>query len=178
MHQVGIYGASGYTGAELLRLCAGHPDLEVVLATADSSAGLRAAEVYPSLAGAYPDLVFAEAEPSAADGLDLVFMALPHGASQRLVPDLRKRVGAVVDLAADFRLRDPALYPRWYGEEHGAPDLLDQFCFGLPELFRDELRGAELVAAPGCYVTAASLALAPLVRAGAIETSGIIVDAA
>ncbi|MDQ3569886.1 MAG: N-acetyl-gamma-glutamyl-phosphate reductase [Actinomycetota bacterium] len=178
VHRVGIYGASGYTGAELLRLCAGHPGLEVVLATADSSVGARAAEVYPSLTGAYPDLVFAESDPAAAEGLDLAFLALPHGASQRLVPDLRKRVGAVVDLAADFRLRDPALYPRWYGEEHSAPGLLDEFCFGLPELFRDELRGAELVAAPGCYVTAASLALAPLVRAGAIETTGVIVDAA
>ncbi|MDP8974870.1 MAG: N-acetyl-gamma-glutamyl-phosphate reductase [Actinomycetota bacterium] len=177
MYRVGIYGATGYTGAELLRLCAGHPDLDVVLATAESRSGAQAAEVYPSLAGAYPGLVFTEADPAAAEGLDLVFLALPHGTSQRLVPDLRKRVATVVDLAADFRLKDASLYPRWYGEEHSAPELLPEFCFGLPELFRDEIVGAHLVAAPGCYVTTASLALAPLVRAGAIETTGVVVDA-
>lgn len=176
--RVGIFGASGYTGAELLRLCAGHPDLEVALATADSQAGTRAADLYPSLAAAYPDLVFAEPDPALADGLDLLFLGLPHGAAMGLVPDLRKRVGAIVDLSADFRLRDPALYPTWYGAEHTAPDLLAGFAFGLPELFRDQLRGAPLVAAAGCYVTAASLALAPLVRAGAVEPTGIIVDAA
>ena len=181
MHEprkVGIYGASGYTGAELLRLCAGHPDLEVVLATADTAVEMRVCDLYPSLAGAYPELVFGEADPAAAEGLDLVFLALPHGASQHLVPDLRKRVGAVVDLAADFRLRDPGLYPQWYGQEHSAPELLDEFRFGLPELFREQLAGAELVAAPGCYVTAAALALAPLVRAGAVEATGVVVDAA
>lgn len=177
VYKVGIYGASGYTGAELLRLCAGHPDLDVVLATAESRSGAGAADIYPSLVGAYPKLVFADADPAAAEGLDLVFLALPHGTSQRLVPDLRKRVSAVVDLAADFRLNDPSLYPLWYGEEHAAPELLSEFCFGLPELFREEVAGARLVAAPGCYVTAASLALAPLVRAGAIETAGVVVDA-
>jgi N-acetyl-gamma-glutamyl-phosphate reductase len=176
--RVGIYGASGYTGAELLRLCAQHPDFEVALATADSQVGTRAADLYPSLAAAYPDLVFAEPDPALADGLDLLFLALPHGASQHLVPDLRKRVGHIVDLAADFRLKDPALYPQWYGEEHTQPGLLDEFAFGIPELFRSELQGAALVAAAGCYVTAASLALSPLVRAGAIEATGVIVDAA
>jgi N-acetyl-gamma-glutamyl-phosphate reductase len=176
--RVGIAGASGYTGAELLRLCAGHPDLQVVVATGDSQAGARAAELYPSLAARYPDLVYAAYEPTLFDGLDLVFLALPHGASQDLVPDLRKRAGAVVDLAADFRLKDAGLYPTWYHAEHTAPELLAEFAFGIPELFRDELRGAELVAAAGCYVTAASLALAPLVRAGAVESTGIIVDAA
>ena len=137
-----------------------------------------AAELYPSLAAAYPDLVFSEYDPAACEGLDLVFLALPHGASQELVPDLRKRVGAVVDLAADFRLQDAALYPRWYGEEHRHPELLAEFAFGLPELFREEIVGATLVAAPGCYVTAASLALAPLVRLGLIERTGVVVDAA
>jgi len=178
MRRVGIFGASGYTGVELLRLLAGHPEFEVALATADSNAGTTAAALYPSVAAAYPDLVFAEADPELAEGLDLVFLALPHGASQGLVPELRKRVGHVVDLAADFRLRDPAAYPRWYGAEHVVPELLDEFAFGLPELFRSEIEEAELVAAPGCYVTAAALALAPLVRAGAVETNGIIVDAA
>ena len=176
--RVGIYGASGYTGAELLRLCAQHPDFDVVLATADSQVGARAADLYPSLAAAYPDLVFAAPDPAAADDLDLAFLALPHGASQHLVPDLRKRVGHIVDLAADFRLKDADLYPTWYGEEHAQPELLREFAFGIPELFRPDLHGAPLVAAAGCYVTAASLALAPLVRAGVIEPTGVIVDAA
>ena len=178
MLTAGIVGASGYTGAELLRLCADHPDLRVVVATGESSAGTRAADLYPSLAARYPELVFAPFEPTAFDGLDLVFLALPHGRSQELVPDLRKRVGKLVDLAADFRLADPSLYPTWYGEEHRAPDLLAEFAFGLPELFREEVAGADLVAAPGCYVTAAALALAPLARAGLVEPTGVIVDAA
>src|SRR4051794_17887023 len=178
MTRVGIIGASGYTGAELLRLCAAHPDFDVVYATADSSAGQRAADLYPSLAARYPDLELETYDPAATDDLDLVFLGLPHGASQAIVPDLRKRVPKIVDLAADFRLRDPALYPQWYGEAHSAPDLLDEFVFGLPELFRSQLVGADLVAAAGCYVTTAALALAPLVKAGAIESTGIIVDAA
>jgi N-acetyl-gamma-glutamyl-phosphate reductase len=178
VHKVGVFGASGYAGVELLRLVAQHPGLEVVLATGETQAGTPAAELYPSLAAAYPGVVFAESDPAAADGLDLVFLALPHGASQHLVPDLRKRVGKVVDLGADFRLKDPGLYPTWYGEPHSAPALLEEFVYGLPELFRDQLAGADLVAAPGCYVTAAALALGPLVRSGAIEASGVIVDAA
>src|SRR3954463_2803953 len=111
MVRVGIVGASGYTGAELLRLLAAHPELDVAYATGDSSAGIRAAELYPSLAAAYPDLVFESYDPASTDGLDLVFLGLPHGASQEIVPDLRKRVGHIVDLAADFRLRDAGLYP-------------------------------------------------------------------
>ena len=178
MHRVGIFGASGYTGAELLRLCAQHPSLDVVLAAADTKAGTAVADLYPSLGAAYPDQTFAETDPAAADGLDLVFLALPHGTSQQVVPELRKRVGAVVDLAADFRLKDPAMYPRWYGEDHACPDLLADFVYGIPELLRDQLRHADLVAAAGCYPTAAALALAPLVRAGAISPGGLIVDAA
>ena len=107
-----------------------------------------------------------------------MFCALPHGESQKLVPALRDRVGCIVDLAADFRLKDAALYPQWYGEEHGAPELLAEAVFGLPELFRSELAGATLVAAAGCYPTSAGLALAPLLRQGLIEAQGIVVDAA
>jgi len=118
------------------------------------------------------------ARPEALDGLDLVFCALPHGESQRIVPELRHRVGVVVDLAGDFRLRDPDLYPTWYGEVHQAPAVLAEAAYGLPELFRDELPGATLIASAGCYPTAAGLALAPLVRDGLVEASGIIVDAA
>jgi N-acetyl-gamma-glutamyl-phosphate reductase len=176
--RVGIFGASGFTGAELLRLAAGHPDLEVVVATADTQAGAEVAGLYPHLAAAYPGMCFSATDPALAEGLDLVFLGLPHGASQDLVPDLLVRVDHVVDLAADFRLKDPAAYPVWYHAEHRAPELLERAVFGLPELTRDLLRGAPLVAAAGCYVTAASLALAPLVRAGVIEDHGIIVDAA
>ncbi|MGP8060830.1 MAG: N-acetyl-gamma-glutamyl-phosphate reductase [Acidimicrobiales bacterium] len=176
--KVGVVGASGYTGVELLRLCAAHPSFEVAVATAGSHAGQSVAAHTPSLAAAYPSLVYGVSDPDVVDGLDLVFVALPHGQSQRLVPDLVGRVGAVVDLAADFRLRDPGLYPTWYGGEHVAPELLGRFCYGLPELFRAELSGASLVAAAGCYPTAAALALAPFVRAGAVETTGIVVDAA
>jgi N-acetyl-gamma-glutamyl-phosphate reductase len=174
--RTGVFGASGYAGAELLRLAAGHPDLDIVLATGDSRAGTPVSDLYPSLAAAYPDLVLASPDPTAAEGLDLVFLALPHGASQDLVPDLRKRAGVVVDLAADFRLRDPALYPTWYGEEHRQPDLLGEAAFGIPELFRDDLVGASLVAAAGCHVTAAALGLAPLIDAGVIEPTGIVID--
>ena len=175
---MGIIGASGFTGAELLRLCAGHPGLELAVATADTQAGTLASSLYPSLAAAYPDLVFADTDPSLVEGLDLVFLGLPHGASQAIVPQLLGKVGHVVDLAADFRLKDAALYPQWYGEDHRCPELLADFVYGLPELFRDELRGARAIAAPGCYVTAAALTLTPLVRAGVIEPTGVIVDAA
>ena len=175
---VGIIGASGYTGAELLRLCARHPDLSVELATGDTQAGTPIADLYPSLAAGYRGRAFDRYEPGAADGLDLVFLGLPHGASQSIVAALRGHVRHIVDLAADFRLKDPGLYPTWYHQAHGAPELLAQFAFGLPELFRPTLVGAELIAAPGCYVTTASLALAPAVRAGLVEPVGIVVDAA
>ena len=178
MISVGIIGASGYTGAELLRLCAGHPDLQVELATGETQAGTPAAELYPSLAARYPDLVFTPWEPGAAQGLDLCFLGLPHGASQGIVGGLRGEVKWIVDLAADFRLHDAELYPQWYGEPHTAPELLGELAYGLPELFRDQIVGASAVAAPGCYPTASTLALAPLVRAGVIEPQGIIVDAA
>jgi N-acetyl-gamma-glutamyl-phosphate reductase len=176
---VGIVGASGFTGAELLRLCAGHPQFEVKRATADTQAGTPIAELYPSLAGAYGGMVFdSSTGVDDLDGLDLVFLGLPHGASQAIVPDLVGRVGHVVDLAADFRLTDPDLYPTWYGEAHAQPQLLEQFEYGLPELFRPLIQTANLVAAPGCYVTAATLALAPLLEAGLVEATGIVVDAA
>jgi N-acetyl-gamma-glutamyl-phosphate reductase len=175
---VAILGASGYTGGELLRLLASHPHFEVVTATAGSREGMAVADMHPALAGAYPSLLFAATEAAAADGADVVFCALPHGASQRLMPELLAKVGHVVDLAADFRLKDASLYPSWYGEEHSCPELLEEAVFGLPELDRSELAGARLVAAPGCYVTAATLVLAPLVKAGVVERSGIVVDAA
>lgn len=175
--RIGILGASGYTGVELMRLLAAHPALDVAHVGADSNAGNRVADVAPGLAAAYGDLRFGPINVDAVDGLDLVFCCLPHGASGALVADMLGRVGHVIDLGADFRLRDPAAYPRWYGADHPQPALLADAAYGLPELFREPLRGAGLVAAAGCYVTAASLALAPFVRAGAVEATGVVVDA-
>ena len=178
--RVGIVGASGFTGAELLRLIATHPDLEVVVATGDSQAGTAVGDLYPSLAAAYPDLVFASYDPAMADGegLDLVFCGLPHGTSQEVVPGLLDGNRVVVDLGADFRLKDASLYPTWYGLDHTIPELLQESVYGLPELFRAELATAKLIATPGCYVTTATLALMPFLSRGLIEPTGIVVDAA
>ena len=173
-----VLGATGYTGVELLRLLSRHGDLRVVYATGDSQAGQRLAGLYPSLAGAYGDLVAEEFDIARVDGLDAVFLCTPHESSLELVPDLLGKVGCVVDLSAAFRLTDPSEYPVWYGFEHTHPELLPRAVYGLPEVYRNELAGASLVATPGCYVTAATLALRPLVQEGFVETTGIIVDAA
>jgi len=178
MTSVGIIGGSGFTGAELLRLCAGHPSFEVRVATGDSQAGTAVGSLYPSLRPAYPELSFTAFDLDGVDGLDVVFLGLPHGASQDIVPTLRGRVGAVIDLAADFRLADADLYPQWYGEAHHVPELLADAAYGLPELFRSGLDGAWLVAAAGCYPTATALALAPVVQAGLADPSMLVVDAA
>ena len=174
--RAGVVGASGYTGVELLRLLAGHPDVEVVTVTADSNAGAAVTELYPSLVGAYDDVTFAALDDASLDDLDVAFLGLPHGESQKLVPGLLDAVDHVVDLAADFRL--PAdTYEQWYGEAHAAPELLDQFAYGMVELFRADLAAATHVAAPGCYPTASSLALAPFLAAGLVEPTGIVVNA-
>ena len=178
MTSVGIIGASGYTGAELLRLVAGHPDLDLAFATGDSQAGTAVGDLYPSLAAAWPDLGFVAFDPALLDGVDLVFCGLPHGASAAIMPVLLDRVQWVVDLAADFRLSDATLYPTWYGDDHPCPELLDRFSYGLPELFRTSIAASSAVAVPGCYPTCTALAIAPLVAAGLVETESIIVDAA
>ena len=193
---VGIIGASGYVGAELMRLLAGHPVFEVCFVTADSQVKQQVGSLYPNFVASDPELGkfiedvfphigdevgdhwFVEYKPSLLDGVDLVFLALPHGASQNIAADILSSGKKVVDLAADFRLADPAQYEQWYGEVHRVPDLLDQFVYGLPELYREEIKGATAVAVPGCYPTAAALALAPLVGKGLIQPEGIIVDAA
>jgi N-acetyl-gamma-glutamyl-phosphate reductase len=163
-----VVGASGYTGAELLRLLAAHPEFEVAHLTASSNAGERVAGLYPALAPAYPTATYAPLDPDALDGSDVVFCALPHGESQKFVPTIADRVGHVIDLGADFRL-PPDVYARWYGEAHGAPEWCGRFAYGMVELYRDDLRDARHVAAPGCYPTAVSLACAPLVAAGLVE---------
>jgi N-acetyl-gamma-glutamyl-phosphate reductase len=175
-YRAGVVGGSGYSGAELLRLLAGHPEIEVVHVTADSNAGAAVGSLYPSLATSYGGVDYASYVPGDVAGLDVVFLALPHGESQRIVPDLVERVAHLVDLGADFRL--PALvYEQWYGQPHTAPQLLDRFAFGLPELFAESVSRGPHVAAPGCYPTAAALALAPLLADGLVESTGIVVDA-
>lgn len=175
-YQAGVVGGSGYTGAELLRLLAGHPDIDVVHVTAASNAGASVGSLYPSLGAAYPGLDYVPFDPVALGELDLAFLALPHGESQQLVPQLVDTVSHLVDLGADFRL-PAAGYEQWYGSAHTAPELLDRFAFGLPELYRDTITAHAHVASAGCYPTAASLALAPLVAEGLIEPTGIVVDA-
>jgi len=174
----GVVGATGYLGAELLRLLAGHPVLDVAVAQGESTAGSAIGDLYPALGRAYRELVVAELDTAPLEQLDVVFVALPSKASQVVVSALAGHVRLVVDLGADFRLKDAALYPRWYGWEHSVPALLGEAVYGLPELYRRELVGAGLVAAPGCYVTAAAVGLQPLVASGLLEASGIVVDAA
>jgi N-acetyl-gamma-glutamyl-phosphate reductase len=176
--RVGILGASGFVGVELLRLVAQHPRMELVYATGDSQAGTLASSLYPSLVTAYPTLVLEEFDLARAGECDVVFLALPHEASLALVPQLVDRVRLVVDLSAAYRLKDAAAYPRWYGFTHDQSELLREAVYGLPELYREALRDTRLIATPGCYVTAASMAIAPLVRAGIIEPTRVIVDAA
>jgi len=175
-YRAAVVGGSGYTGAELLRLLAAHPEIDVVHVTADSNAGVAVGALYPALAAAYPGL---EYEPyAAADlaGVDVAFVALPHGESQTIAGEVGERVSHIVDLGADFRL--PAtVYEQWYGRPHSAPDLLGQFAFGLPELFPDFAARRSHVAAPGCYPTAAALALSPLVAGALVEPKGLVVDA-
>lgn len=178
MASVGVLGAAGYTGMELLRLLAAHPEMDVVVATGDSRAGRLLSSVAPSLGASYPSLVLGSLESVVLDGLDAVFLCLPHEVSMEVVPTLLGRVGVVVDLSAAYRFRDPAVYPRWYGFEHTHPELLASARTGIPETGRDGLVGAELVAVPGCYVTAATFAMLPLVRSGLVRTDKVIVDAA
>ena len=178
MLNVGILGASGFTGVELLRLCAAHPHFNVTYATGDTQAGTLARSLYPSLSANYPNLVFEEFILEKALQCDVLFLALPHEASLELVPQLYKKVKLVVDLSAAYRLKNASLYPKWYGFEHTHSDLIEHAVYGLPEINREQLRSAQLIATPGCYVTAASLALSPLVAAGVIQAEGVIVDAA
>ena len=175
--RVGVVGATGYAGSEVLRLCVSHSDLEVVLATADTNAGRKVAEHVPALAAAYPTMVFAETNQVLTSDVDVVFLALPHGQSQKLVPQLLERNVSVVDLGADFRLRDKEDYREWYGAAHVAPALLSASVYGLVERHRKELVGATLIAVPGCYPTASILALGPFLDAELIERHGIVVNA-
>jgi N-acetyl-gamma-glutamyl-phosphate reductase len=173
--KVGILGASGYTGAELVRLLARHPAAEIALLTADRHAGKSMGEVFPHLARLpLPDLVSIDGANWAE--LDFVFCALPHATTQKVIAGLPESL-KVCDLSADFRLRDPATYAQWYGGEHQAPELQKQAVYGLTEFYRDEIAEARLVANPGCYTTTSELPLMPLLEAGLISDEGIIIDA-
>lgn len=172
---VAILGASGYTGAELIRLLLPHPKVRIALLTADSNAGKKVAEIYPHLGSAgLPDLLPLDAADY--NHIDVVFCCLPHGATQEVVARLPAHL-KVIDLSADFRLRDEAEYAKWYGHAHRAPALQKEAVYGLTEHARPQIRKARLVANPGCYPTSALLPLIPLLKAGLIRREGIIIDA-
>ncbi len=174
--KAGVIGASGYTGAELLRILSTHPGIEVSMATARQYAGEKIASLYPSLAGAY-DGAFDVFEPeAAADSCDVFFLGLPHGESFKVVKELAALGKPVVDLSADFRLQSPDEYEKWYDTAHGAPDLLSDAVYGIPEIYRDAVASARLTANPGCYPTAALLGLYPLAAAGMLR-GPVVVDA-
>ena len=178
MIRTAILGASGYVGGELLRLIAAHPELVPSRLFGESKAGQSLGAVHPHLAAAFPGAVIEKFETGSLEGVDLVFAALPHGHSQHLARSILQKGLPFVDLGADFRLGDAATYERWYHHAHGAPELLERFVYGIPELNREAIRNAPAVAAAGCYATAAILALKPLVDEGAVKAKGLIVDAA
>ena len=179
MKKVAIVGASGYTGIELLRILSIHPEADVVMVTSRQMAGQKVTEVFPSLAGrlgGLDALVFENPDPEALTArAEFFFTAVPHKAAMDIVPSLLSKGGSVVDLSADFRFNDPAVYEEWY-LPHTAPDLLADAVYGLPELYRSQIRGARLVGNPGCYPTSVILALAPLLGKGLVSSDGIVVD--
>ena len=171
---VAILGASGYTGAELVRLIATHPSLRITALAAHSKAGKTMAEVFPHLR--HLDLpALGTIEEVDFDAVDLIFCALPHATSQEVIAGLPAGK-KIVDLSADFRLRDPADYQKWYGKPHAAPDLQKEAVYGLPEFYRDQIRGARLVAGTGCNAATGQYALRPLIAAGVIDLDQIIID--
>jgi N-acetyl-gamma-glutamyl-phosphate reductase len=173
--RVGVLGASGYTGADLIRLAACHPNMEIGVLAASSHAGKPLAQVFPHLAFMRaPDLV--TAEDADWSGCDAVFSGLPHGTAQDLIKELPTGL-RIIDMSADFRLRDRAVYSQWYGREHAAPDLLAEAVYGLSEHNAAAIAQARLVACPGCYPTAALLALLPLISAGLVDAGDLIIDA-
>ena len=175
--RVGIVGGTGYTGVELLRLLLGHPRAKLAAITSRSEAGRRVDDLFPNLRG-YCDLVFTEPDTAALAECEVVFYATPHNVAMKTVPELLDRGVRVVDLSADFRLRDAAVWADWYGEPHACPDLLERAVYGLPELNRGAIAGAALVACPGCYPTAVQLGFYPLLAKGLVATDSLIANAA
>ena len=178
---VAILGASGYTGAELIRLLTNHPSIEVKVLTADRSAGMDFAKIYPQFAYRkdLPRLTKWEDSESEIAGCDVALCCLPHGTTQEIIGQLAKtsRTVKIIDLSADFRLKDIKSYEQWYGKPHAAVELQNEAVYGIPEINRDEIKGARLIANPGCYPTAAQIPLIPLLKAGLISDTDIIIDA-
>jgi N-acetyl-gamma-glutamyl-phosphate reductase len=174
--KVGIVGGTGYTGVELLRLLATHPEADLRVITSRSEAGTEVSAMFPNLRGRV-DLRFSEPDPETLGSCELVFFATPNGTAMQLVPQLLERGTKVIDLAADFRLRDPKEWERWYGIPHACPELLGEAVYGLPEINREAVREARLVANPGCYPTAVTLGLMPLLEAGVVELDALVADA-
>lgn len=174
--KVGIVGGTGYTGVELLRLLAGHPHVQVTAITSRGDAGTQVAAMFPSLRG-FIDLAFVDPKDAALGNCDLVFFATPNGIAMQQAAALLEAGVRVIDLAADFRIRDISTWERWYGMTHAAPALVTEAVYGLPELNREAVRHARLVANPGCYPTAVQLGFLPLVESGAVDVSTLIADA-
>lgn len=176
MVKVGIVGGTGYTGVELLRLLAQHPQVEVAIITSRSEAGVCVADMYPNLRGHYDQLKFSVPDTVALGACDVVFFATPHGVAHALAGELLAAGTRVIDLSADFRLADADEWARWYNQPHGAPGLLDEAVYGLPEVNRERIRAARLIAVPGCYPTATQLGLLPLLEKGLADPARLIAD--
>lgn len=177
MKSVGIIGASGYTGGELLRILINHPKAEIKVATSRENAGEPVFRIHPQLRK-LTELKFVEPDlDKIAESCEFVFLALPHGASAPVAKKLLEKGVRVIDLSADFRLKNKDDYPKWYGWEHPCPELLTESVFGLPEFHREEIKKAKLVANPGCIATASILSVAPAIRTGAVERNRVVVDA-
>ncbi|PRY64760.1 N-acetyl-gamma-glutamyl-phosphate reductase [Vreelandella songnenensis] len=176
MIKVGIVGGTGYTGVELLRLLAQHPQVSVEAITSRSETGVKVCDMYPNLRGHYDTLAFSEPDARQLGALDAVFFATPHGVAHALAGELLANGTRVIDLSADFRLRDADVWSEWYGQAHGAPELLEEAVYGLPEMHREKIRSARLIAVPGCYPTAVQLGYLPLLEAGLIDPQQLIAD--
>lgn len=177
MIKVGILGATGYAGIETVRLLASHPDAEIVRVVSQSFVGKKISDVYPNLRGICDIECTALDENDIAANCDIVFTALPHGASKVIIPSLFKKGLKIIDLSGDFRYNDPETYEKWYGEPHSAPDVLAQSVYGLCELHRDEIKTHTLIGNPGCYTTCSIMGLAPLVAKKVVDTKNLIIDA-
>lgn len=175
MIRVGIVGGTGYTGVELLRILALHPEVELTAITSRGNAGEKVADMFPNLRS-HVDLAFSDPSEADLSGCDVVFFATPNGIAMGAARELLDAGVRVIDLAADFRIKDIALWEKWYGMTHASPDLVAEAVYGLPELNREAIRGARLVANPGCHVTAVTLGLLPLVKAGWVDTTRLIAD--
>lgn len=177
MIKVGIVGGTGYTGVELLRLLASHDEAQVVAITSRGENGRRVDDLFPNLRGHY-DLAFSDPDIARLSACDVVFFATPHNVAMRMAPDLLAAGSRVIDLSADYRLRDHERWSQWYGEPHASPETLAEAVYGLPEFNRDEVAKARLVACPGCYPTAIQLGFMPLLKAGLVDADHLIASAA